>query len=263
MSNDYLNRVWPLQLEPMEKFVLVALADRADDKGVCWPSVKDLEIRTGLSRRTIQRAISSVEHKGHVSRKIAPGKKCGYVIHPRQCDAPSRNDPRQCDAPPASEGHPTRATVTPHPRHSDAQTIIEPSDEPSDEPSEVANTAAETGPTPERVAEAWNKLAPLIGKPKVLKLTGARRKQVQARLREYGELEWRTLFEKLSRSAFLRGETGWHNATFDWVMKPANFQKILEGNYDRTNRPAAMDGAMYAAMERAGGQQIHDFEIPF
>jgi hypothetical protein len=38
---------------------------------------------------------------------------------------------------------------------------------------------------------------------------------------------------KVSRSAFLRGqnEKRWV-ITFDWLLKPNNFPKVLEGNYD-------------------------------
>jgi hypothetical protein len=32
-------------------------------------------------------------------------------------------------------------------------------------------------------------------------------------------------------SDFLTGRTGKFTASFDWIIKPANRQKILEGNY--------------------------------
>jgi len=39
------------------RFVLVALANRADEDGYCWPGLKDLERRTGLTDRAIQKAL--------------------------------------------------------------------------------------------------------------------------------------------------------------------------------------------------------------
>lgn len=135
MSNAIMNLVWPLDLRPMEKLILIALADRADDRGVCWPSVEDIMARTGATRRTVQRSISSLEIAGHLSRARVPGKPCGYRLHPRHCGAPHESDVRQCGAPPRHSDAPTRASVTPQGRHSDALTLIEPSDEPSDEPS--------------------------------------------------------------------------------------------------------------------------------
>ena len=70
--------------------------------------------------------------------------------------------------------------------------------------------------------------------PKVLKLTDARRAAVRARWEEYrsGDVFTR-LFRKTADSAFLTGENDrkW-TADFDWLMKPTNFTKVLEGKYD-------------------------------
>ncbi len=43
----------------------------------------------------------------------------------------------------------------------------------------------------------------------------------------------RSVFEKVAKSKFLSGQNyrGW-KANFDWVMKPDNLVKVLEGNYD-------------------------------
>ena len=52
-------RDWALaqSLAPGPKFVLVVLADAADDQGVCWPRVSTIAERVGVSRRTVQRSI--------------------------------------------------------------------------------------------------------------------------------------------------------------------------------------------------------------
>ena len=46
------------------------------------------------------------------------------------------------------------------------------------------------------------------------------------------------VFEKAEASHFLKGGNGrdW-SADFDWLMKDANFAKVLDGNYD-DKRPA-------------------------
>lgn len=37
---------------------------------------------------------------------------------------------------------------------------------------------------------------------------------------------------------FLRESDGkWHGCSFDWILKPANWQKITEGNYENKNYP--------------------------
>lgn len=87
--------------------------------------------------------------------------------------------------------------------------------------------------TVREVHDSWNnRIAPRTGKPKIRKLDGARLQTVKARIAEYTLEEWREMLASVERSAFLRGETGWHGFSFDWMVKKANFQKILEGNYN-------------------------------
>jgi hypothetical protein len=85
---------------------------------------------------------------------------------------------------------------------------------------------------PKHVAEKWNEVAKSISRPTVLKLTPERRQLVKGRIAQYSMDDFVTVFGKVKSSAFLRGDTNWKGATFDWIMKKANFQKILEGNYD-------------------------------
>ena len=86
---------------------------------------------------------------------------------------------------------------------------------------------------PEHVVEVWNQRAAPMGKPKVRDLTPERRQLLKARIGQYPLEDFQSVFGKIERSAFLRGDTGWRGCTFDWVFKKANFQKILEGNYDQ------------------------------
>lgn len=74
--------------------------------------------------------------------------------------------------------------------------------------------------------------------PKVIKLTDARRKAIRARYREYGDIEaFEKLFTKAESSDFLSGRNGkWTNCNFEWLMKPNNMIKVLEGNYDNPQR---------------------------
>lgn len=52
-----------------ERFVLVTLAEHADDDGVCWPGVERLAERTGFNRATVLRALARLEVDGLVSRQ--------------------------------------------------------------------------------------------------------------------------------------------------------------------------------------------------
>lgn len=68
--------------------------------------------------------------------------------------------------------------------------------------------------------------------PKVMKLTDTRKKLANARLKEYSEEQIIDVFNKAQESDFLRNGSGtWKGADFEWILKPNNFVKILEGNY--------------------------------
>jgi uncharacterized protein YdaU (DUF1376 family) len=85
---------------------------------------------------------------------------------------------------------------------------------------------------PEHVSEKWNELAERIGKPKVRSLTPERRQLLKARIAQYDIDDFVAVLSAIEASPFLRGDRNWRGATFDWVFKKANFQKILEGNYN-------------------------------
>lgn len=45
-------------------------------------------------------------------------------------------------------------------------------------------------------------------------------------------------FGYIAKSDFLMGETGWTSCNFDWVFKPKNFRKIIEGTYHKEQQDA-------------------------
>lgn len=82
---------------------------------------------------------------------------------------------------------------------------------------------------PIHVMDEWNTSAARMGKPHVRDLTPARRQLIGARIAQYSIDDFAAVFGKIEASKFLREG---RFCTFDWSMKRANFQKILEGNYD-------------------------------
>lgn len=76
---------------------------------------------------------------------------------------------------------------------------------------------------------------------KVSGMTEPRRKAVQSALNAVGQEKLAELFRKAEASDFLtkRNSTGW-KAGFDWLLKPENYTKVLEGNYDNRNSTQAV-----------------------
>ncbi len=96
-------------------------------------------------------------------------------------------------------------------------------------------TPADTIPTdtkPHKVVEIFHEICQ--GLPKVKKITQTRIRHMKARNREYPDLDWREYFKKVAASDFLMGrfsDSNW-SAKFDWLINPANFVKVVEGNYE-------------------------------
>lgn len=89
------------------------------------------------------------------------------------------------------------------------------------------------------VMEKFNSVC--VSLNKVSGMTEPRRKAVQSALQAVGQEKLTELFRKAEASDFLtkRNSTGW-KAGFDWLMKPENYAKVLEGNYDNRNSAQAV-----------------------
>ena len=69
--------------------------------------------------------------------------------------------------------------------------------------------------------------------PKVTTMTDKRKKAVKARASEHGKEAIVAVFNNVSKSAFLLGHNNQNwSCDFDWIFRPTNFIKILEGNYN-------------------------------
>lgn len=64
-------------------------------------------------------------------------------------------------------------------------------------------------------------------------ISDKRKGMVNARIRQHGKQAFVDMIHKAYASDFLRGQSGnSFKATFDWLIKPTNFEKVISGNYD-------------------------------
>lgn len=103
------------------------------------------------------------------------------------------------------------------------------------------------------VVEAFNKTC--VSLPHIRGLSDTRRKAIRKAASQVEEAGgFPALFGKVEASDFLTGRNGnWNGCGFDWILKPANLAKILEGNYDnRTGGTAQPDYTDPSRYENTG-----------
>jgi len=86
MSYRALNWAWEADLPTSQKFVLVALADMADEHESCFPGQERLGRMIGATDRTVRAALVKLEESGLISRtqrRGADGMRTSdrYVLH--------------------------------------------------------------------------------------------------------------------------------------------------------------------------------------
>jgi DNA-binding Lrp family transcriptional regulator len=111
MSIKIMTAVWDREdLSSTQKLVLLALADWANDEGLCWPSINRLAIKASLTSRAVQKTIRSLEDAGFIRREEVLGKGNRYWI------STPLNEVHPCTTftLPLNEVHPTPAPRSPN-----------------------------------------------------------------------------------------------------------------------------------------------------
>lgn len=80
MSMELLTLAFNASLNGSKKAVLIALADRANRGGYCYPSMIDIAQRAGCTKRTAITAIKKLETEGFISAVRDHGRVNKYII---------------------------------------------------------------------------------------------------------------------------------------------------------------------------------------
>ena len=68
MSFKLTREAWQTPLDGNPKYVLLALADYADKRGVCFPGIDKISIKCGLNERTVRRAVKILLKEGYIMK---------------------------------------------------------------------------------------------------------------------------------------------------------------------------------------------------
>lgn len=97
MSVRVISRVWDASAaEPTARFVLVAIADCANDEGHAFPGVANLAKKTGLDRTAVMRAVRALEALGElrVQRTFGRGNRYDVLLGTSRAERPvAHSDP--------------------------------------------------------------------------------------------------------------------------------------------------------------------------
>lgn len=138
--------IWEIPMPPTDKLVMLALADCANDGGDCWPSIATVARKSGVSERSVQRAIRWAQEAGLIEREEVVGKGCKYRLTPRHAVTPTPDTVtgRQPDG--ATGATQTPDTVSPKP----SRTI-----KPSQSASHPEKGARAKGEAAHRLPDDW------------------------------------------------------------------------------------------------------------
>lgn len=98
----------------------------------------------------------------------------------------------------------------------------------------------------QRAVSEWNSLSDIGIKPISKLSSGTKRYQsLKARIKQYGIDEVIRAINRVRESDFLQGKKKSFTITFDWFVKPNNFPKVLDGNYDNDTMENKETGSAY------------------
>ena len=124
MSIKVMSWVWEQDLPPLDKIVLMAIADHADDDGYAWPGMKRIAEKCSMEKRTVQRHVEKLQEQQLLkveSRQRHDGSSSsnGYTV--------VMNGTKEEGV---AESHPPMSGMTPpHGTDDTPLTVIEPSEE--------------------------------------------------------------------------------------------------------------------------------------
>lgn len=90
--------------------------------------------------------------------------------------------------------------------------------------------------------------------PKITIVSEERRKLIRARIKQYGKEAFAKAIQNAVTSEFLNSRSGFG---FDWIIRPRNFPKVLEGNYNNN-----VNGNQENHQQKPGGVHMGTAQTP-
>lgn len=88
-----------------------------------------------------------------------------------------------------------------------------------------------------KIIEEWNSIDDNVPNITLIRSGSTRQRLLQARINEYGFDNVLKAIDNVKNSQYLKGYVKSFRITFDWFIKPNNFPKVLDGNYNDFTTP--------------------------
>lgn len=251
MSVTVLAHAWKQTLDCHAKIVYLALADHADDRGICWPGLWGLAEKCNMDRRTVQRKIRELEALGLLWTEPGSGQHGTSLYHlnlsivitgkSKPLEGGGTLPPLQCNEgaalcrPGRQPRHTGGGTVPPESSEENRQKKEKSREDPS--PPSQREGAEQQLASIDWIVSEWKKI-PGVFNPKRLQGESNTAKAIAVRCKEHPQRTWwLELFAVVAASPFLCGEnapapgrTRWR-ASLGWLLGHKNLVKTLEGAY--------------------------------
>lgn len=243
VSISLIVQTWKLKVSQTDKIVLLYLADRANEHGICWPSVGTIATAASLSDRAVQNAIKRLTQSGHISTYWSKPTRTGtrasekagrgvrhFRVHPRATFT-SEQEARANELQFSTEfgSTPPRNSVHLSPEPSSPKSPMKPNRTFNEALPPPAPQRGTDGDLADWLICEWNTMARAISLQRAYRINGRAVAKLEA---EFSRNEIVCALNSIPRSPLLRGERGdWSGATLDWFIKPANVSKILNGAF--------------------------------
>lgn len=221
------------------------------ERGETMISVSSLEYNTGLSRKTVIRALRILEESGEIKREKLPHGIKTIITNYSDYQG-GRSGVKDSGGNSGEDSGNITLSDTPQgtpqtPPEQEGENGIK-EDDKKKSPLSDESVSGDQSPDPDKssqdkvdyvgIMNFFNRTMDEAGSSirRCVSCEGKRKDYVRARVKQHGIDAVYEMITKASLSDFLNGRTERpFLADFEWLFRPTNFQKVLEGNYD--NRP--------------------------
>lgn len=252
-------REWQHYQNPSARMVFEDLLLAANSKTRFWHghevkrgetmiSISSLEFNTGLSRKTVIKVLKLLEKTGEIKRVKFAGAIKTIISNFDKYQVDSVTDGVESSGiippPPPPPGTPVD-TPPPPPPGTPEQEYKEYKELKNNIPPSNEGVSGDKSPDPDKASQDrvdfvgimnfFNRTMDEAGASihRCKSCEGKRRDFVRARVKQHGIDAVYEMITKASLSDFLNGRTERpFLADFEWLFRPTNFQKVLEGKYD-------------------------------